>query len=444
MHEMFTIILAQSGSDASNWLLPFTTRWQYATWTSVLVGIACGVLGCYVVLRRMALIGEALAHAILPGVVIGFLLTHIYGHDAMVGALLVGALIAGLSTAVLINLVTHLSRTKEDSAIGIVFTALFAIGIILVSALPRGTHFHLDYFLFGDPLAVSHDQFIMMAIVAPLVVLTVAALYHPMKLVSFDPVVAAAMGVPVAAFHYLLMGMLSGTIVAGINATGVLLVVAMIITPASAAYQLTNRLWVMMLLSALIGGFSAGAGMVMAFTFNWPSGPAMVLVAAGLFILAVILAPQRGLVVNWLRRRRRAWHVLAEDMLKSLYRLQAEKPGPEATMAALEALSRIPPRRARRMLRHLHRAGLIEQPDIEQPMLTRAGRARAEEIVRAHRLWESYLHDRAGITDPALHETAERLEHAHELADEVDTALGHPTRDPHGESIPKASGRSAP
>ncbi len=435
MHEMFTIILAQSGSDASNWLLPFTTRWQYATWTSVLVGIACGVLGCYVVLRRMALIGEALAHAILPGVVIGFLLTYLYGREAMVGALLIGALIAGLTTAILINTVTRLSRTKEDSAIGIVFTALFAIGIILVSALPRGTHFHLDYFLFGDPLAVSREQFLMMAVVAPLVVLTVAALYQPMKLVSFDPVVAAAMGVPVAAFHYLLMGMLSGTIVAGINATGVLLVVAMIITPASAAYQLTNRLWVMMLLSALFGGFSAGAGMVMAFIFNWPSGPAMVLVAAALFVFAVILAPQRGLVVDWLRRRRRALHVAIEDVLKALYRLELQ--GTQHNGPALAETSGVSPRLLKRIIRRLHRNGLIEPNGHAPPSLTAAGRERAREIVRAHRLWETYLADQTGITDPALHETAEQLEHAHDLADAVDNTLGHPARDPHGEAIPR-------
>ena len=245
------------GIDLAQWLQPFTRGWWQQTTTSVLAATVLGVLGCFVVLRRMALIGDALSHAVLPGVVVALLLTGSTG----VPGLLLGALLAGLLTAVLVNLVSRYSRTKEDSAIGIVFTALFAVGIILISSLPRGTHFDLKCFLFGDPLAVGRDDFWMMVSIGAAVLTIIGLLYHALKLVSFDPVVAAAMGLPVAMLHYLLMGMLSATVVAGLKATGVVLVVAMLITPASAAYQLSNRLGVMLLLSGLFGAVSAAAGM---------------------------------------------------------------------------------------------------------------------------------------------------------------------------------------
>ena len=243
--------------DWTQALVPFTRMWMEETLCSVLVGIACGALGCFVVLRRMALIGDALSHAILPGVVIAFLVT----QSTDISKLFLGALAAGVLAAVLIRVVSQASRTKEDSAIGIVFTALFALGIIIASGLPRGTHFDLKCFLFGDPLAVGPDDLIMMGIVAPLVLLAIFLFYHRLKLISFDPTVAAAMGISVTGMHYLVMGLLSATVVAGLKTTGVVLVVAMVITPASAAYQLCDRLWSMLVLAGLFGAISAAAGM---------------------------------------------------------------------------------------------------------------------------------------------------------------------------------------
>ena len=217
----------------------------------------------------MALIGDALSHAILPGVVIAFLVTNNTG----VWGLLLGALLAGLMTAVLINVVSHNSRTKEDSAIGIVFTALFALGLILISMLPRGTHFDLKCFVFGIPEAVTFAEFSLMTGIAIVVLGTITLLYHPLKLISFDPIVATAMGLPVLFFHYLLMGMISATVVAGLKTTGVILVVAMVITPASAAYQITNRFSNMLILAGFFGALSALLGTILAYILNAPSGP---------------------------------------------------------------------------------------------------------------------------------------------------------------------------
>jgi ABC-type Mn2+/Zn2+ transport system permease subunit/Mn-dependent DtxR family transcriptional regulator len=434
----FVLFAAWSESfDLAQWLQPFSGSWWQQTATSVLAAVALGVLGCFVVLRRMALIGDALSHAVLPGVVVALLLTGSTG----VPGLLLGALLAGLATAVLVNLVSRFSRTKEDSAIGIVFTALFALGIILLSSLPRGTHFDLKCFLFGDPLAVGPEDFWMMVSITAAVLAIVGLLYHPLKLISFDPVVAGAMGLPVAILHYLLMGMLSATVVAGLKATGVVLVVAMLITPASAAYQLSNRLRVMLFLSGLFGAVSAAGGMSLAFVTNAPTGPAMVVVATFIFGLAMLFSPGHGIVFDKLRRWRLSRHIAVEDLLRAVYKLSEELPSSGKSAASVadvagemhrdssEVESLLRTREVRKLAR-LHDGKVI---------LTDDGADRAAEMVRAHRLWESYLADRAKLPPEFIHETADRLEHAHELADEVDAALGHPKRDPHGAVIPGAA-----
>jgi len=412
------------------WLRPFSDRWWQETVCSMLVGVTCGVLGCYVVLRRMALIGDALSHAVLPGVVIAFLIT----HDTGILGLLYGALLAGLLTAILVNIVSRFSRTKEDSSIGIVFTSLFAIGIILISAMPRGLHFDLNCFLFGDPLAVSKTDLELMAIVCPLVLITIIALYHPLKLASFDPVVAAAMGIPVITLHYLLMGMLSGTVVAGLKTTGVILVVALIITPASAAYLLTNRLSKMMFLAGLFGGFSALAGMTVSFVTNWPSGATMVVFASLIFTLAMLLSPTEGLLAKVLQRRRMRRHVQGEDVLKAVYRNTQE--GQWCALDDISSLIRLSTRRIAHLAGQLKEEGLLARQQ-NQIQLTPAGQRRAVEMVRSHRLWESYLTEHAGVAAEDVHEQAEELEHVHDLADQIDQHLGHPRTDPHGETIPR-------
>ncbi len=436
---MILMWLAQFEFRWAQWRTPFSELWWDETLCSMLVGVACGVLGCFVVLRRMALIGDALSHAVLPGVVIAFMIT---GSSGVLG-LLLGALLAGLATAVFINLVSRYSRTKEDSAIGIVFTALFAVGVILISGLERGTHFDLRCFLFGDPLAVGPQDLLMMAIVCPAVILVVASLYHRLKITSFDPVVAAAMGISVAAMHYLLMGMLSATVVAGLKTTGVILVVAMVITPASAAYQLTDRFGVMLVLAGIFGAVAAMVGMSLAFITNWPTGPAMVLVAAAIFVVAMLASPNHGVVFERLRRWRLARHIAGEDVLKAIHGLAHTASGQPAAAPDLAAVARrahLAEPATQQVLTRLRQSGMVAA-DAARIGLTAAGQARAEEMVRSHRLWEAYLTDKASLSPEQVHDLAEKLEHAHELADEVDATLGYPQTDPHGSPIPPRPSR---
>ena len=451
--------LAQLEFQWAQWSAPLSNQWWAETVCSMIVGLTLGVLGCFVVLRRMALIGDALSHAVLPGVVIAFVASawlakalagmpegplHTIGaavlgdgSDVNPTALLIGALIAGFVTAVLINLISRYSRTKEDSAIGIVFTALFAFGVILISALPRGTHFDLKCFLFGDPLAVGQADLTMMAVICPVVLGTVGLLYHRLKLVSFDPVVAAAMGISVAFVHYLLMGMLSATVVAGLKTTGVILVVAMVITPASAAYQLTNRFWVMLVLSGVFGAVSALLGMSLAFVTNSPTGPAMVVVAVAIFLVAMLFSPLHGVVFGTLRKRQLNRHIQSEDVLKSLYRIGQGAGASDA--AAVGVGAGLTTGRTQELIGRLRGEKLVETT-ASGFGLTDEGRKHAERIVRTHRLWETYLNREGKLSDPELHAEAERLEHAHELADELDQKLGRPETDPHGSEIPREKG----
>jgi Mn-dependent DtxR family transcriptional regulator len=266
------------------------------------------------------------------------------------------------------------------------------------------------------------------------VVVTVLLFYRPLKLMSFDPQMAAAAGLPTTFLHYLLMGMLSAVIVAALQSVGVIMSVAMLITPAAIAYQLTNRFGVMLALSAAAGAVSALLGLDLAFVNDWPPGPAMVVVATGLFLVTMALAPEYGILSKAIRRRRVRAHILEEDVLKWL-----RNAGSRAELANLQRVVSIEGGEPQfsAALETLAREGALVRED-RFVRLTEEGGRRADLLVRSHRLWETYLAEQ-GVPQERIHEEAERLEHAHDLAEEVADELGHPAVDPHGEPIPERS-----
>lgn len=402
--------------------------------SSALIGVALGVLGCFVVLRRMALIGDALSHAILPGVVLAFLAIHaITGHlDGLWGVwgLFLGALFAGLVTAFGIRWISQYARAKDDSATGIVFTAMFALGVVLISLQPKGTHFDLTCFLFGSPLAIKTQDFWSIAIVTPLVLGFLWISYRGLKILSFDPQMAAAIGIPIDRLHYLFMGFLAATVVAALRTVGVIMSVAMLITPAAAAYQITDRLSVMLVLSGAFGGISAVFGFLLAFAFNIPTGPAMVLVATLIFFLCLFFGPEYGLLSRLLRRRAIQRHILQEDVLKALAMSEESL----AFEAIAKKLSEAPIPAVRAAIQRLRKEGALIDED-SKIGLSAIGKERAILLIRSHRLWESYLAQEQ-ISPRQLHPMAEKLEHAHHLSEDLAEQLGHPQTDPHGSSIP--------
>jgi len=263
-------------------------------WASLIVGVVCPILGAYVVLRGMAFFGDALAHIILPGVVIAFLLGLPYA---------VGALIFGVLAALLIGFISRRTDIKNDTAIGVVFAGAFALGIALIS-LQRTYAVDLTHILFGDLLGVSNSDLMLMGILGFLVLVTVFAFYKEFLVLSFDPILAKTLRLPVNFLQNLLLVLLAVVIVISLQAVGVALVLAMLVTPASSAYLLTRRLPNMMLLGALIGALSSVLGLYLSFYINVASGASIVLVATAIFAIIFVVAPQRGALWSWLRARR--------------------------------------------------------------------------------------------------------------------------------------------
>lgn len=262
---------------------------QKALLTGVAVGIVCGVIGCFIVLRGLALMGDAISHAILPGVAISYMLGINF---------LVGAAIVGLLAALGIGFINRNSIVKNDAAIGIVFSLFFAVGVLMIAKAK--TAIDLTQILFGNVLTVSDTDRTMTLIIGGLVLLLVFVFYKELVLTSFDPVMAEASGMKVGLIHYLLMLMLTLVTVVSLQTVGVILVVSLLITPASTAYLLTARMSTMIFLSAAIGAISAIVGLFFSFSFNLSSGPSIVVVATAIFILAFIFAPRRGLIAKYL------------------------------------------------------------------------------------------------------------------------------------------------
>ncbi|MFD1635830.1 metal ABC transporter permease [Evansella tamaricis] len=269
-------------------------RYQYlqnAMLAAILVGIICGVIGCFIILRGMALMGDAISHAVLPGVVIAYMLG---------ASFFIGAVITGVLTALSIGYISQNSRIKEDSAIGIMFTAMFALGIVMITGL-QGTSVDLWHILFGNVLAVSKVDLWITVGIGAFVLLAVVLFYRPLLLSTFDETMAKASGLPVKFIHYMLMLLLSLVTVASLQTVGIVLVVAMLITPGATAYLLTDRFPVMLLLSAFFGVVSAVAGIFFSVIYDVSSGASIVLVASILFLFALFFSPKQGIIPRMLR-----------------------------------------------------------------------------------------------------------------------------------------------
>ena len=259
---------------------PFMLRGLAAALT---VGVVCPVLGAYVVLRGMAFFGDALAHIILPGVVAAFLLGW---------PLVSGALIVGVVAALAVGAISRRSTIKEDTAIGVVFAGCFALGIAMLSSR-GGTAVDLSHILFGNLLGVSQQDVFLIAGLGLLALLAVLAYYKEFLVLSFDPLLAITLRLPVQRLQNLMLVLLAVVIVVSIQAVGVALVLAMLITPAAAASLLTRRLPIMMLVGAAIGALSAVVGLYLSYYTNLASGPAIVLTATVAFVLAFLFSRRR-------------------------------------------------------------------------------------------------------------------------------------------------------
>ncbi|WP_110114219.1 metal ABC transporter permease [Bacillus sp. CGMCC 1.16541] len=286
---------------------------SYEAWiilTGSLVGVTCGIIGCFLILRRMAMLADAISHTVLLGIVGAFLVSNSLDGIYM----LIGAAIVGLMTAWLVQ-VLHSTGIQTDASIGVVFTSLFALGVVLITLYAGNIHLDVDHALMGDitfvpwntveiaGMSLGPKAVWMLGSVLFLNLLLIGLFYKELKLTSFDPQMAVAIGIPVAFIHYLLMGMLSLSTVASFDSVGAILVVAMLIVPGATAYLLTDRLSIMLVISAIVGVCSAVVGYYLAVCLNVSIAGAMASVAGLLFALTFVLSPTHGLLAKWKARR---------------------------------------------------------------------------------------------------------------------------------------------
>jgi manganese/iron transport system permease protein len=270
------------------WLVePFTLAFmQRGLLAALMVGILCAVVGSYIVLRGMAFLGDALAHAILPGIAIAYLLG---------GSLVVGALVAAVIVALLVGVITERSSLKEDTAIGILFAAALSLGVALISSI-RTYAVDLSHILFGNLLGVSSTDLWITGILAVLVLAAIGLLYRPFMVIAFDPILAATLRLPARFLNKLMLVLIALTIVISIQTVGVGLVAAMLVTPAATAYLLARRLPTMMAVSALFGAVSSILGLYISFYANISSGAAIVLTASSFFLIVFLFSPRQRAV----------------------------------------------------------------------------------------------------------------------------------------------------
>ncbi|HEX6308748.1 MAG TPA: metal ABC transporter permease [Longimicrobiales bacterium] len=342
------------------------------------LGIVAGALGTFAVLRRQSLLGDAISHAALPGIVLAFILTGMKSTLVLV----LGAAVAGwLGTLVVMTVVRH-SRLPEDSALGIVLSVFFGAGLVLltyVQKLPDASQAGLDRFLFGQAATMLERDIVVIAGLGAIALLAVFVFWKEFKLLSFDPEFGASLGLPMRTIDILLTTFLVIAIVIGLQTVGVVLMSALVIAPAAAARQWTNSLSVMVLLSALFGAVAGVTGAVLSSSAQHvPTGPTIVLAATMLVLISMAVAPERGLVWAAVQRRRQR-HQLREDaVLADLYALAGHHEGEHAhEVTVLEAM-RAGRTDVRRALGVLEQRGLARRSGTSSWTITGAGRDEVE------------------------------------------------------------------
>lgn len=393
-----------------NWSLDSNTTWVLAG--CVLLGISSGVLGTFALLRRRSLMGDALAHAALPGVCLAYLAV----GTRSLPMFLLGAMLAGLAGAFLIQAITRYSRVKEDAALGLVLSVFFGFGVVLLTFIQqsgKSSQAGLDKFIFGQAASLVGSDVQAMAGSALAVCLCALALFKELKLLCFDAGFASGLGFPVGVLDGVLMLLIVLAVVIGLQAVGVVLMSAMLITPAAAARLWTDRLNVMVCLSGAFGAAAGALGTWMSgLAEKMPTGPLIVLAATAVFLVSLLLAPRKGVLARLQRLVLLRRRVGREHLLRSLYET-AEASGDWKSATPAERLAS---RRGQNpasllgSLRSLRALGLVESRPTGW-VLTDAGLAEAHRVVRNHRLWEIFLMHEGQLAVDHVDRDADFIEH---------------------------------
>lgn len=436
--------------------------WQTDGWIIVagsLCSIAASLLGNFLVLRRLSLMGDAISHSVLPGIAAAFLFSGTRGSVVV----LIGAASMGLLTVWLTELIRKYGKVEESAAIGVVFTSLFAVGLIMM--VRAGDKIDLDpsCVLYGNlemiilekvatPFGEVPQVVVTISVVCLLNAICIAVFFKQWQVSTFDPLLSQAQGISPTLFHYMLASLVAVTCIASFEAVGNILVVAMLVVPAATAFLLCKRLPAMILVSVVIGTASAITGHMLAisvpvaFGFKSVNSAAMMAVASGIFlVIAVIASPKAGVLVRLIEQRTVARKIIGEDILALLYRHSERRmennniPENRSVLAKRDIAEqlKITLQRLSSVTSELVRNGWVSMTQTSIA-LTDKGHRVAQNLIRSHRLWEQYLSVEVNASDARLHAQAESLEHFtnSSMRDKLDAETGQSMLDPHGRSIP--------
>ncbi len=412
--------------------------------TGALVASSGALLGSFLILRRLAMLGDAISHAILPGIVIAFLLTGSMESWLM----FLGAVLVGILTTFIVQFLSG-GGVHRDAAMGVTFTSLFALGVLGVSLFGSRVHLDLDCVLYGE---IAYTPFDILLVdgkswgprpvwvngaIFLLNLGVISLLYKEFKICSFDPTMAAAVGINMTLIHYILMALVALTTVGAFESVGVILIVAMLIVPAATAYLLTERLSRMLLLAVGIGVLCSFFGYYAASLLNCSIAGAMGTVAGIFFTLAFLFSPRHGVVSRWVHQTRLRYRVAEEDVLTWLARRREQQLPAGFTPEELSESQKWLMPETLSTINRLRRKGYLHLQNNEYA-LSSVGEEQVRQLLKRHRLYEHYLGE-LGYAVDHIHDMADRVEHhiTPDIVEKIDEVSRHPDYDPQGKRIPR-------
>ena len=410
-------------ADICNVLLLRDYNTRLVVICTMLQGCACGLMGGFLLLRKRSLMGDTLSHATLPGVGLSFILAVALGGDGKsLPILLVGAAITGVIGCAAVLFIREQTRIKDDAAMGIVLSVFFGAGIAIlgvIQTMPEGSAAGLESFIYGKTASMVMSDFQILVFVTICVITCSLLLFKEFRLLCFDETFAAALGWPVKFLDILLLALITAVTVTGLQAVGLILIIAFLITPAAAARFWTNQLDRMLVLSALIGGASGWLGASLsAFIPRLPAGAVIVLVAALFFVVSMLIGTERGVMVRFLRQSQLKKRMGRQHLLRALYEILEGGRLTEELNIRTVPFRQIRGRRTwsdtqlRDYIRRAYNDGLVEAPNkVGSILLTKTGLAEAAQVTRNHRLWEMYLIEYADVAPSRVDRDADMVEH---------------------------------
>ncbi|MBT0810167.1 metal ABC transporter permease [Litoribacter ruber] len=402
-----------------------------------LLSISAAMVGTFTFLDKKALLGDAISHAVLPGVCLAFM----FAGSKNPYWIVLGAFITGAVSTYAIEWISRSTKLKEDTVIAAVLSVFFGIGILLFTQLQQtgdAALSGLDHFLFGNAISIVYEDLMVYGILALLVIVCLLVFYKEFKLIIFNPGYAQSVGLPVKRLKLLFNTLLVMAVVTGIQAIGVVLMAALLITPPAAARFWSDRLKIILLLAVIFAVLSGIAGAYISFAVpHMPTGPWVVMAISFIAFASFFFAGKKGILSKWYNQRNYQQKIHRDHLLKSLYQVRERNAAPLGKADILELFPG-KEKETKRFISKLKKEGQIEEKS-NHLLLTPTGLVEAKRVVRLHRLWELYLAQYLNLAPDHVHDMAEKMEHllTPELEAKLDASLDYPTQDPHHSKIPR-------